>query len=83
MTYSPQLRLSLHQLLRVLFFAIIRTGTIQIIINYLRKRGIVMMELNGEAITVQDCIDMYEKRDMCTILDSGKIVGFVEREDKQ
>lgn len=42
-----------------------------------------MMELNREEITLQDCVDMYEKRDMCTILDGGKIVGFIEREDKQ
>lgn len=38
-----------------------------------------MKQVNEKAITVQDCIDMYEKKDMYTVIDSGKVVGFVEK----
>jgi hypothetical protein len=33
--------------------------------------------INRNEVTVQDCIDMYEKKDMVTVIDGGKIVGFV------
>lgn len=39
-----------------------------------------MKQVNEKVITVQDCIDMYEKKDMYTVIDSGKVVGFVEKE---
>lgn len=36
-----------------------------------------MKQVNEKVITVQDCIDMYEKKDMYTVIDGGKVVGFV------
>lgn len=38
-----------------------------------------MIQVNEKVITVQDCIDMYEKKDMYTVIDGGKIVGFAEK----
>lgn len=38
-----------------------------------------MKQVNVTKITVQDCIDMYEKKDMVTVIDGGKVVGFVEK----
>jgi hypothetical protein len=39
-----------------------------------------MKQVNEKVITVQHCIDMYEKKDMYTVIDGGKVVGFVEKE---
>lgn len=36
-----------------------------------------MKQVNEREITIQDCIDMYEKKDMYTVIDGGKVVGFV------
>ncbi len=33
--------------------------------------------MNLETITLQDCIDMYEKKDKATIINDGKVVDFV------
>lgn len=38
-----------------------------------------MKQVNEKVITVQDCIDMYEKKDVVTVIDGGKVVGFVEK----
>lgn len=38
-----------------------------------------MKQVNEKVITVQDCIDMYEKKGMYTILDGGRVAGFVEK----
>lgn len=32
-------------------------------------------------ITIQDCIDMHEKKSKCTVLNDGKVVDFVEDEE--
>lgn len=32
--------------------------------------------MNLEVITIQDCIDMFEKKGMSVIINDGKIVGF-------
>lgn len=32
--------------------------------------------MNLEVITIQDCIDMYDKKGQSTIINDGKIVGF-------
>ncbi len=40
------------------------------------------MEINSEAITIYDCLDMYQKKSMVTILKDGHIVGFEEDKDK-
>lgn len=36
-----------------------------------------MIQVNEREITIQDCIDMFEKKNMYTVIDDGKIVGFV------
>lgn len=36
-----------------------------------------MIQVNEKVITVQDCIDMFEKKNRYTVIDGGKIVGFV------
>lgn len=41
---------------------------------------LTMNRLNYDAISVQDCIDMYEKKDKTTIINNGKVVGFDEKE---
>lgn len=43
-------------------------------------RRITMNRLNYDAVSVQDCIDMYEKKDKTTIINNGKVVGFDEKE---
>lgn len=37
--------------------------------------------VNMEVITVQDCIDMYEKKEMITLISDGKIVGFFDQKE--
>lgn len=32
--------------------------------------------MNYEFVTVEDCIDMYEKKDQTVIINDGKIIGF-------
>lgn len=34
------------------------------------------MNINFDAVTVQDCIDMYELKEMTVLLDNGKVAGF-------
>lgn len=36
-----------------------------------------MIQVNERETTIQDCIDMFEKKNMYTVIDGGKIVGFV------
>ncbi len=37
-------------------------------------------EINPEAITIDECLDMWKKKDKVTIIKSGQVVGF-EKED--
>lgn len=38
--------------------------------------------MNTEAITVQDCIEMYERKNRAVILKDGRVAGFsYEKED--
>lgn len=32
--------------------------------------------MNYEAVTVQDCIENYEKRNKSTVINDGQVVGF-------
>ena len=32
-------------------------------------------------VTLQDCIDMYKMKDMCAVLDDGRVINF-EKEKK-
>ncbi len=34
------------------------------------------MELNFDAITVQDCLDCYEKKGIIVITHNGEVIGF-------
>lgn len=34
--------------------------------------------MNTNAITLQDCIDLFEKKRRYTIINDGKIIGFTE-----
>ena len=39
-----------------------------------------IMELDN--ITIQDCIDMYNMKDMITICNDGKVIGFGKEGEK-
>lgn len=32
--------------------------------------------MDNEYITIEDCIEMYEKKNMCVLLSNGKVVKF-------
>lgn len=32
--------------------------------------------MNYSVVTIADCIDMYEKKDMAVIINDGQVVGF-------
>lgn len=34
--------------------------------------------MNTEIITIEDCLDMYEKKRKAVIINDGKVIGFVE-----
>lgn len=34
--------------------------------------------MNKEIITIQDCIDMYDKKNQAVILNDGKVIDFVK-----
>lgn len=34
--------------------------------------------MNLEAVTLQDCLDMYEKKGYATVIDDGKILCFIK-----
>lgn len=34
--------------------------------------------MNKDIITIQDCIDMYEKKNQAVILNDGKVIDFVK-----
>lgn len=38
--------------------------------------------MNLEAVTVQDCLDMRQRKGMATILAAGHVVGFEEADRK-
>lgn len=38
--------------------------------------------MNMEAITLQDCIDNYEKKDQATVINDGQVLGFEQVEEK-
>lgn len=33
-------------------------------------------QVNFDAILIEDCLDLYEKKGICTVLNDGKIVDF-------
>ena len=38
--------------------------------------------MNLESLTIQDCIDIYEKQEKATIINGGKIIGFVPKKEE-
>lgn len=36
--------------------------------------------INFEAVTLEDCIDMYEKRGMVSVVSAGLVTGFAKEE---
>lgn len=36
--------------------------------------------MNLENVTIQDCIDMYEKKDKAVVINDGKVIGFISEE---
>ena len=38
-------------------------------------------EINRDVITVEDCIDMAEKKNMYAVINDGKVIDFVEEGD--
>lgn len=38
--------------------------------------------MNMENITVQDCIDMYEKKGQAAVINDGQVLGFEQVEEK-
>lgn len=41
-----------------------------------------MSEITYESVTLQDCIDMYEKKGATTIINDGVVAGFFLGEEK-
>lgn len=37
--------------------------------------------MNLEKVTIQDCIDMYEMKGQTTVINDGKVINFVEKEN--
>lgn len=37
--------------------------------------------MNLEAITIQDCIDMYEKKGQAVIINDEKVTGFISEKE--
>ncbi len=37
-----------------------------------------MNKINFDAVTIEDCLDMYKKKNKCVILNDGKVIGFRE-----
>lgn len=35
-------------------------------------------EIEQTAITIEDCLDMFEKKSMIAIIDNGKVIDFVK-----
>ena len=56
-----------------------------IVLNQKKARG-ENMDYNSilemDNITLQDCTDMYRLKDMCAVIEDGKIVNFVKGERK-
>ncbi len=38
--------------------------------------------MNNEAITIQDCIEMFEYKGCTTVLNDGKVIGFEKENSK-
>lgn len=34
--------------------------------------------LNHEAITIDDCLDMYQKKGQATVIHNGHVIGFIK-----
>lgn len=50
--------------------------------SYLLKENPTMIDILNN-VTIEDCIDMYEKKDQCVVLKDGKVKGFVKAEREE
>lgn len=41
-----------------------------------------MDKINFEVITIEDCLEMYQKKNKCVILNDGRVLGFQEEDNK-
>ena len=39
--------------------------------------------INLDNVTLEDCIDLYDKKDTYTIIGNGKVVGFCREDSKR
>ena len=37
--------------------------------------------MNMELVTIEDCLDMFEKRGYATVANDGKVIGFVQEKE--
>ena len=40
------------------------------------------MEINLDAMTVEDCVENYYRKNKCVTIENGHVVGIVEKEDE-
>lgn len=40
-------------------------------------------DINFDVITIEDCLDMMEKKDMYVVLDNGKVTTFIKDESEE
>lgn len=40
-----------------------------------------LLEINLDAVKLEECIYLYNKKNIITIVQDGKVVGFMEEED--
>ncbi len=38
--------------------------------------------MNLENVTIQDCLDMYEKKEYITIINDGKVIDFISQKNE-
>lgn len=37
-------------------------------------------KINLEVVTIEDCLEIFQKKNKCVVLSNGRILGFVEAE---
>ena len=40
-------------------------------------------DINFDVVTIEDCFDMMEKKNMYVVLDNGKVITFVKDESEE
>ena len=39
------------------------------------------MKINLEAMTIEDCVENYYRKDKCVVLENGQVTGIANKED--